>query len=182
MNKKEQIKHINEAYEAKMAEINERRDYRMRNYLDCLDDYCVGGLCDKADSMAAHRAGVERDILLQQVKNGGYFVQKASEYILLNQEDKVVSENLFWGKYGLCFRTNDNTYVGVPKTLATLTKKGYRVARVDREFRCVFGGWSDKGNIIYKSMELMSEERVMDDLPTTAPDTYINWFYSTINK
>lgn len=180
MNKEERIKQINDAYEATMREINERRDYRMRNYLDCVDDYSWGGRCDTADSRLENRAKIQRDCLLEQVENDGYFVRMASEYILLNQDGKVVSENLFWGQYGLCFRTNDNNYVGVPKRMATLTKKGYMVVRVDRTFKCVFGGWTDNGNMRYENIELISEERVMDELPTSVPDNYLIWSWRVL--
>lgn len=175
MNKKEQIKQINDAYKAQIAEINARRDYRMQNYLDCIDDYSVGGVCDVVDSRAAHRAEVTRDILVEQVKNGGYFMRESSEFVLLDQENNVASNNLFRGQYGLCFLTNDNRYVGVPKRSATLEKKGYKIARVDRTFKCVYGGWSDKGNLLYKSIELVSEKMVECEMPSVVPDNYLVW-------
>lgn len=175
MNKREQIKQINDAYEAKIAEINARRAYRMQNYLDCVDDYSITGFCEVADSREAHRAEVTRDILIQQVNNGGHFVRIASEFILLDQDNNVVSDNLFNGQYGLCFRTNDNRYIGVPKRAATLEKKGYKIVRVDRTFKCVYGGWSDKGNLLYKSIELVSEEMVEGQMPSVVPDNYLVW-------
>ena len=60
MNKAERIMQINAAYEAEIAAINQRRDYRWQNYLDCVDDYSVCGLCDKADSMADWRQSDKR--------------------------------------------------------------------------------------------------------------------------
>lgn len=182
MNKAERIMQINAAYEAEIAAINQRRDYRWQNYLDCVDDYSVCGLCDKADSMAEWRAKTTRDILLQQVENDGHFVQMASEYVLLDMNDNIVSDNLFHGHYGLCFKTAEG-YVGVPKKMSTLTKKGYQIGRLDRTFKCVFGGWSNKDRLLFKNIELMSELLIVgDELPTCVPDNYITWAWRCKNQ
>lgn len=181
----EQIERINTIkanFEKSVASINERRAYRMQNYYDCVDDYSWGGLCDKADDEQENRLCIMRDILIEEAINGGYHVETLTYYQLKDNEGNlcVGARNGQWGQY---FVINEK-YVGVPKRVATLEKKGYILEKVTRTFHCVFKRFSNKENyILYKSIDLVDEkvERVTQDtMPTyIGEEPWVNYLYES---
>ena len=176
------IAEINANFDAKVAEINKRRQYRMQNYYDCVDDYSYGGLCDKADNELEDRYRVERDILIEEVKNGGKREISSSFYRLKNQKGEVRCSGGSSGVYGQYF-TADGKIIGLPKRITTLEKKGYILEKVSRVYRGKFKMITNRGNIVYKELELVSEdvERVTQDtMPTIVPQQpYVDWQYES---
>lgn len=159
------INEINAVFENAVKAINERREYRMENYYNCVDDYSWGGLCDKADNELEDRLRIARDKQIEEVINGGYHVETVTMYRLKdgNGNSTIGAKYGQWGE----FFTINGKFVGVPKRVATLEKKGYILEKITRTFHCVFKGWSDKGYELYKSIDLVDEcvERV-----TTMPN------------
>ena len=174
------IKSINEVFESRVKSIDERRQYRMDNYYNCIDDYSFGGICDKADNELEDRYRMERDILIEQVQNGGYYVRSSSFYRLRDNEGHI-AEGANCGQYGCYFNINGK-FVGVPKRVATLEKKGYILELVARKYKCVFKKFSSRGNIINEAMECV-EENITQITQETMPDyigkmSYIDYQYS----
>lgn len=182
---KKQIADINAWFDGCKAVVDERRNYRMENYYNCIDDYSWGGLCDKADNEYMDRLRVERDIKIEQVKNGGCYYRTSDIYRLVDGDGNQ-SDGCGCGEYGYYWRMNGR-FVGLPKRIATLAKKGFRLERVEREFRCVIKCVTDKGNIRNQSVELMSEtitEVTQDTMPSHLCEDFLNWEYENffINK
>ena len=160
----ERINAIEESFKRQMESINERRAYRAQNYYDCVDDYSWGGLCDKADNEEENRLVISKQIAIEEVKNGGYHVVNTCYYQLRDNEGNVAigARSGQWGEYF----TINGKYVGVPKRVATLEKKGYILEKVSHTYHCVYKGWSsNREYILYKSIERVSEqiERVTKD-------------------
>lgn len=181
--KEKQIQAIKDAFEKAMAEINERREYRMRNYYDCIDDYSFGGICDKADNELEDMLRVQRDIKIEQVENNGSYFRTSMFYRLRDNEGNVAL-GAKSGKWGEFFVINDKC-VSVPKRLATLTRKGYRLEQVIRTYMCAFKNIMN-GHIVNKSMALI-EEKVVDVTQDSMPDyigglPYIDWQYESYFK
>ncbi len=175
-----QIRSINESFESKVRSIDERRQYRMENYYNCVDDYSFGGICDKADNELEDRCRVERGILIEQVQNGGYYVRTSSFYRLRDNEGHT-ADGASNGQYGSYFDINGKR-VGVPKKVATLEKKGYTLELVTRKYKCVFKGFSSHGNVLNKEMKCI-EESVTHVTQETMPEyigrmSYIDYQYS----
>ena len=176
-----QIRGINESFDSKMKSINERREYRMENYYNCVDDYSFGGLYDKADNELEDKYRIERDILIEQVENGGYYERTSSFYRLRDSEGNT-ADGASDGQYGSYFYINEK-FVGVPKKVATLEKKGYTLELVTRKYKCIFKGFSKHGHIMNKDMELV-EEIVAQVTQETMPEyigrmSYIDYQYQT---
>lgn len=164
MTKQEQIQVIKEQFDKAVEAINERREYRMKNYYDCIDDYSWGGPCDKADDIEEDRLRLKRDILIEQVNGDGAYIRTSSFYRIKDEEGNTATAR--YGKYGAYFPINDK-FVGVPKNIKTLERKGYILEMVQRTYKCVFGHISKNGHLINKSMEMVSEKVVKVE---TMPD------------
>lgn len=155
--KEELIKKVQDVFDKRVAEINARREYRMRNYYECVDDYSFGGICDKADNELEDIYRIERDILIEQINNDGHYYHKSSFYRLRNTNNGNVANGAFCGQYGLFFAI-DGKYISLPKKVATLAKKGYILECIERTYKCVFKKISDKGNVINAQMECVDEK------------------------
>ena len=152
--KEEQIKAVNESFEKCLKEIQERREYRMKNYYDCVDDYSYGGLCDKADDEMENVLRIRRDIIIEQIENDGKVVRTSSFYRLVSNSGDVC-DGAESGRYGEYFSI-DGKFVGVPKKLSTLTKKGYKLFKVTRNYSCEFKNVGRYG-VQWKTMTLVNE-------------------------
>jgi hypothetical protein len=174
------INEINANYERVLAAINERREYRMKNYYDCIDDYSWGGMCDKADDLLQERCRAERDILIEQAQNDGCYY-RTSMFYRLKDDNGNVADGATYGQYGEYFRINGK-FVGVPKKVSTLTRKGYTLELVTRKYKCTFKSISKHGNIINKSMECVDEnivEVTQDNMPECIGElNYIDYQYN----
>lgn len=177
MNKEERIAAINARYDEAVAEINKRREYRMNNYYNCVDDYSWGGICDKADNELQDRLRTERDIEIEQVKNDGYYLRH-SEFYRLVDDNGNEALGTSYGRYGHYFAIGGK-FVSVPKRVATLEKKGYRLERVTRQYRCVFKKFSNKGNVVNKEMSIVSEtiEKVETMPEHIGSLSFLDWHY-----
>jgi hypothetical protein len=174
------INEINADYEKVVASIEKRREYRMKNYLDCIDDYSWGGLCDQADNLLEDRYRTARDIRIEQVQNDGYYY-RTSTFYRLRDDNGNVADGATYGQYGEYFRINGK-FVGVPKKVSTLTKKGYALEKVTRTYKCTFKDISKHGNILNKSMECVEEtitEVTQDNMPECIGElNYIDFQYN----
>jgi len=181
--KEKQIQAIKDAFERAMAEINERREYRMRNYYDCIDDYSFGGICDKADNELEDMLRMQRDIKIEQVENDGFYFRTSMFYRLCDNDGNAALGTKH-GQWGEFFVINDKC-VSVPKRLATLTKKGYKLEQVIRTYKCELKSIRN-GHAINKSMTVI-EEKVIDITQDSMPDyigglPYIDWQYESYFK
>lgn len=173
--KEEQIKAVNESFEKCLKEIQERLEYRMKNYYDCVDDYSYGGICDKADDELEDKLRIKRDIIIEQIENDGKVVRKSSFYRLVSKTD--MCDGARSGRYGEYF-TIDGKFVGVPKKLDTLIKKGYKLYKVSRTYECTLKEVSEHG-VKWRTMELVDEvikeEKTMPQYVGVFP--YIDYQY-----
>ena len=151
--KEEQVERINNLFSAKIEEIQKRRNYRMENYYNCVDDYSFGGLCDKADNELENRLRLERDIMIEQVMNGGKVIRESSFYRLISDTDKC--DGAQCGRYGEFF-TIDGKFIGVPKKMSTLTKKGYKLFHIARTYECTLKEVNEYG-AQWQSMKIANE-------------------------
>lgn len=152
--KEAQIAQIEEAYENALAEIAERRRYRMENYYNCVDDYSFGGLCDKADEELKIKLRTIRDIRIEQVQSGGHVVCRSKFYRLVSESGDTC-DGIRCGHYGRFFAI-DRKCVSLPKRIATLNKKGYRLFCVNRVYECTFSALCKNG-AQWRTMTLVDE-------------------------
>lgn len=152
--KEEKINEIKESFERNMEEIRKRREYRMKNYYDCVDDYSFGGICDKADDELANKLYIKRDVMIEQVENDGKVIRNSS-FFRLASNDGAFCDGARWGQYGAYFEISGK-FVGVPKKLNTLTKKGYKLYKVSRTYECTFKDVGSHG-IRWSTMKLVNE-------------------------
>lgn len=174
---KAEIQSILDSFENGMKAIRERREYRMKNYYDCVDDYSFGGICDQADNQLQNELEITRNIRIQEVLNGGFYIRK-SEFYRLSDENGNSTTGTHSGRYGDFFVINDKC-VSVPKKVATLEKKGYTLEKIERTYKCTYKGFSNKGNVMCQTMEIASETITK---VTEMPDyignlSYIDWQY-----
>lgn len=152
--KEEQIAEIEKSFAFGMSAIQERRNYRMKNYYDCVDDYSFGGLCDKADDELENRLRTTREIKIEEVMNDGKVIRQSSFYRLVS--DKSKCDGAKCGRYGEYFVIDDKI-VGVPKKLSTLSKKGYKLFHIKRKYECTLKEVNKHG-VVWRRMNLISEE------------------------
>ena len=178
----ERIAKIKAAYEEKIAEIDRRRDYRMKNYYDCVDDYSWGGICDKADNIAAAQAAHIRDLEIDAVLNDGWNKVIITKYALADADGNIVSETVKSGKFGYFWVVND-TCVGVPFRLSTLVKKGYYLVKIVKTYKGKFTNISNNGNYLFKDVCLIDktiEGTTNEDLKMVSPEVpFFEWRYGT---
>lgn len=156
MNEKElKIQEINHTFEQRQKEINERREYRMKNYYDCIDDYSWGGICDQADNELEDKYRMERDILIEQVNGNGKVKRTSSFYRLVSNSD--FCDGASEGQYGQYFKI-DGCFIGVPKKLATLKKKGFSLIFIERTYECSFKTINKYG-VVWKDIVLLNEKK-----------------------
>lgn len=175
--KEERIKEIKEAYQKKFADIDERRQYRMKNYYDGVDDYSFGGLCDKADNELEDKLRTERDILIEQVENDDKVIRTSFFHRLVSNTGEVC-DGARYGQYGAYF-TIDGRFVGVPKKLCTLTKKGYKLYKVKRTYECTLKEVCKYG-ARWRRMKLVNETMTEEnEIPDSVGELhYIDYQYN----
>ncbi len=174
--KEERINEINESFERSMNEIRKRREYRMKNYYDCVDDYSFGGLCDKADDELQNKLCIERDIMIEQVKNDGKVLRNSSFYRLVSNTGDTCDGARF-GRYGWYFII-DEKFIGVPKKLSTLAKKGYKLCKVSRTYECTLkevGSYGTRWRTMKLVNETIEEENAIPECVGELP--YIDYQY-----
>jgi hypothetical protein len=135
----------------------EANDYRWKNYYDCVDDYSVCGIMDKAEHAMETRLLRENAILIEQLLRGGYFIHKTTCLQLREIETGSVFAGANLGRYGYYFTTKEGKFVSLSKKISTFNKKGYQPEVRTRLYKCVFSHISDKGNTVCKNIELIDE-------------------------
>lgn len=154
---KEKIIGINKSYENMKKRHQEANDYRWKNYYDCIDDYSVCGIMDKAEYAMETRLLRENAILIEQLLRGGYFIHKTTCLQLREIETGNVFAGANLGRYGYYFTTKEGKFVSLSKKVSTFNKKGYQPEIRTRLYKCVFSHISDKGNTVCKNIELINE-------------------------
>jgi hypothetical protein len=154
---KEKIIGINKSYEEMKKRHQEANDYRWKNYYDCVDDYSVCGIMDKAEHAMETRLLRENAILIEQLLRGGYFIHKTTCLQLREIETGSVFAGANLGRYGYYFTTKEGKFVSLSKKISTFNKKGYQPEVRTRLYKCVFSHISDKGNTVCKNIELIDE-------------------------
>ena len=154
---KEKIIGINKSYEDMKKRHQEANDYRWKNYYDCIDDYSVCGIMDKAEQTMEERLLRENAILIEQLLRGGYFVHKTSCLQLREIETGNTYPGVNSGKFGYYFTVGKGKFVSLSKKISTFIKKGYKPEIRTRRYKCVFSHISDKGNTVCKKIELLDE-------------------------
>ena len=149
------IREIESWHEKELAKINERREYRMKNYYDCVDDYSYGGACDRADDAAERTIDLSRDLRIEEIKEG-VIRREISHLELVDLDGNTVSDCPFTGRFGHSFPV-DGGYVGIPKKMSTLEKKGYRMVKRTVSFELRFGGFLSNGRVKWKSISRTGE-------------------------
>lgn len=177
----EQIKDLEARRDAEIAPINQALRETMERYYDCQDDYSFGGLGDKVRHERISQIKRCYDLLIEQLRNGGFIERETSVLCLTDLEGNFLTDTLIYGRYGQCFVIDTvagTTFVGMAKKESTFEKKGYKVVTRYRNFKVVFTGrFSDKGNPIYSSVELIGE-RFEDGMANNYnTHSYLDWLY-----
>ena len=171
-------------YENTMKGLRERQEYRAENYYNCVDDYSYGSPYHAAaDSMVEHEARIKRDYALEMLENG-YVTIDSHCPVLKNFDDEVCAVGVLYGKYGSFFPLINGGCVSVAKKQSTYEAKGYRLFERKRVFHAIFTGKvSSKGNPVFSSIELVSEEYTVcgNNYNGYGREDYIDWLYSQTN-
>lgn len=177
----DKINAINKWFDNAVAELDRGRKARMENYYNCIDDYSWGGICDKAANQQEDMWREQKRLQIEEVMNGGYFVVETETYRIVDAEGNC-STRCGCGEYGYFFSINGK-FVGLPKRLATLTKKGYTLEKVERTYHCTFKDITFEGRVHCKSMELVSEvvtPITQETMPTWLPSyDYYDYQYDS---
>lgn len=161
-----------------LAEIKERRQWRMDAYYNCQDDYAFGGEGDRRDNERERMARIKADLLVEMLENG-FITKQLSVSVLKNSQGEIVADRLVKTKFGQAWITVDNKFVSIPSKIATLNKKGYYPVTLVYEYKARFhGNISKRGEFIYEDIEkhLIGEEpyKYATDSANTS---FIEWLY-----
>jgi hypothetical protein len=166
------------AYESVMNRLKENEQARMDNYFNCVDDYSWGSPWHReATALAEREARVTRDLKIELLDKG-YNEITTEQSVLVDFDDNICAEGTRYGDYGSYFTLFSGGFVSVAKKQATFEKKGFRMGCVKRTYKGVFTGkFSKKGNALYDSLELVSEEF---ELTTQIHNlnTFVDWLYA----
>jgi hypothetical protein len=166
------------AYESVMNRLKENEQARMDNYYNCVDDYSWGSPWHReATALAEREATVTRDLKLELLDNG-YNVITTAQSVLIDFDGNVCAEGTRYGDYGSYFTLFSGGFVSVAKKQATFEKKGFRMGVRKRTYKGIFTGkFSKKGNALYESLELVSEDF---ELTTNIDNynTFVDWLYA----
>ena len=163
---------INANYEAMAKRHAEAREYRWKNYYDCVDDYSVCGVMDQAENWEAGVMLRKNTVLIESVLRGGYFIH-VSKCLTLRE---LATNKLFYGvnhgKYGDYFTVGEGKFISKAKKVDTYLKKGYQPEVRSRVYRCVFDHMSPKGNIVCKTIDLLEEKMhvINNDIEVVIPE------------
>lgn len=173
--KEELINEVKNHYAREYAEIDKRRNYRMKNYYDCVDDYSWGGICDVADDMLERRLVKEEEISIEMIKNGGFFTRTCIHSVLVNENGEIVSNKILSGPYGWFFhvKDGDNEYnVGVAKRQSTYAKRGLKMMNMTSEYNITWhnGNYFKDGNLKYDTITLVNSSMTESTEPALLND------------
>jgi hypothetical protein len=164
------------SYKQKMAELQERHDYRFKNYYNCVDDYSFGSPIHEAvDSSTRRQAEQVRDYSLETLEFG-FCTVISLQSLLLNEAGEICAEGTGYGKFGSYFRLFNGGFVGVPKKATTLEAKGYTMQERKTTYKASFTGRFTKNDApIFEEISIISQE-VTPSL-TAYANSFIDWLY-----
>jgi len=168
---KAKINGINDTYRGMLKSHSEANAYRWQNYYDCVDDYSVCGLMDKAEAWAEAKMLERNAVMIEEVLRGGYFIHTSECMQLLNIETGEVIRGGAYGHYGAYFTVAPGVYIGKSKKVSTYIKKGYIPEYGVRTYKCVFDHQSRNGNIMCSSVELLDEK--VTTFEKSLPEEYV---------
>jgi len=151
----QRIQEVESWYNKELNQINERRQYRMQNYYNCVDDYSYGGLCDKADDQSERRIETTLKLRIEEIKKGK-IVREISHWELQDLAGNTVSVRPILGRFGHYFPVNGG-YVNIPKRMSTVERKGYKIVKRTVTFELLFGGFLSNGCVKWKSINRTGE-------------------------
>lgn len=154
-------------YDSLIKVHSENTDYRMQNYLNCVDDYSWGGLCDQAQSEKESQIRRLISKIKEQEENGGFLIETVSEFELRSIDGSFISKNIVEGKFGKCFmwgtEEDGRNFCGLLLKQSTYAKKGYACITKTYRLKVVYTGFiSSKGNCL-RTVELIDVVESIDD-------------------
>lgn len=168
------IEAAEDAFKEQMQNLIDEENRRMERYYNGEDDYSFGGLCSIANSNARAKLSQIHSDCVESIVRGGFVLKQTSHSILTDKFGNLVSTEIKFGKYG-CFFKDGDKFISVPKTNATLERKGYKMFRVDRIYACVPCGETSTGKLRYKDIRLEGEDMFEDVEPHSK--TWIDYCY-----
>jgi hypothetical protein len=164
------------SYNQKMAELQEREDYRFQNYYNCVDDYSFGSPIHAAvDSSTRRRAEKCRDYALETLEFG-FCTIVSLQSLLLNEAGEICAEGTGYGKFGSYFRLFNGGFVGVPKKASTLEAKGYTMQERKTTYKARFtGGFTKNDDAIFDEISIIKQE--FTPSLTAYGNSIIDWLY-----
>jgi hypothetical protein len=130
---------------------------RLERSYNCQDDTIIYGMSWNVTESKINKINRYYDLAIEQVKNGGYLDIK-EENVCLYENGELVSSNLRSGQWGLFFILNDGRFCSIAKRKSTFDKKGFEVKIKTINYKCELYKITDKGYVIYKNIEMKSEE------------------------
>jgi len=172
---KKQLQEMQARHKAAMS-------YRWGNYINCVDDYAVGGIQYKAEKEAEERLKAAIRVLSQQQKNGGYLEKEVVTVQLYDlRHGTFITDKVVNTKYGRAFLYHfERTpmWVSIAKRQSTYSKKGYQLRVKKYRFKAVFSGtWNT--SFLNRNLQLLDVE---ETTPKVLPEAWDNndlnlWIY-----
>lgn len=168
--------------EANLKELKARHiensSYRLQNYLNCVDDYSFGGLCDKAQDEHYRALSRVLGLVKEQEENGGYIIEELEELELQTLAGEFVSKNIIQGKFGLCFMYGSESkglkFVGLSKKQSTYDKKGFKVVSRVYKVKVVYTGRITSRRNPELIIELLGvNESIKEKITPSLNDSYL---------
>lgn len=164
---KKALEGLRQALLSTEAEHAARREYRWENYINCVDDYCVGGIQDKIESEERNGLQGMIRIMEEQIENGGFTDREMLVLVLCDLETgEHLTERIIQGKYGPCFMIPGETptFVGLAKQQKTFERKGYICATRVMTLRRVFDG-TRNSKFYNRTVEVIDSKMRIEDRP-----------------
>lgn len=164
------------SYNQKMAELQERRDYRFKNYYNCVDDYSFGSPIHEAvDSSTRRQAEQCRDCALETLEFG-FCTVVSFQSLLIDEAGEICAEGTGYGKFGPFFRLFNGGFVSVPKKASTLEAKGYTMQERKTTYKARFTGRFTKNDApIFDEISIISQEAAPS--MRLGANCLIDWLY-----
>lgn len=173
------------SYQAQLKELQKQEAYRADNYFNCVDDYSWGGPCSKANWNAQGKCQQAIQYLIEMADNGGFMEQTFIQSVLMTLDGQVVSEKIIFGKFGPCFIIGEGQtaqFISIPKKMATLQKKGFKMGIKSIPAKFTFQGYSQNDKAKWGLIS-WGQEMMLDALDTTIhQQNSIHWWLTNVSS
>jgi len=163
----------------------ENSNYRLQNYLNCVDDYSFGGICDQAQDQKEGQMIRLLHLLEEQEANGGFLEEEVQELELQTLDGEFLSNNIVNGRFGYCFMYGTEetgmNFVGLSKKQSTYQKKGLQVVTRKYLLKVVYTGRLTNKGTAARVVELISKSESIDSSVDCTIDNrnYSLWILKT---